>query len=420
MGKTSGSNRKPWFAPSKSVGRDSSVAIIGAGIAGATLAHVLTREGLEVCVYERNAGAAREGSGNPVGIFNPSLTLSDDPISEFRESAFLHAVRFLEGAAPPSDWGKSGIVQISHSTEAQERQDRLIALYGESNIWFDALSKEEVAAELGMSPLHAGLLMKSAGWVAPVKVCAALLEGKTCHFNSNVSHIVPSEEGWNLYGGDQEYFGSAGIIVFANAGAARDFTQTSHLPFKRNRGQISFVPSSGDFGSAEKPSSYGGYVTPPFIRDEQSFHVVGATYRETEGSEELELSPEDHVRNLAALQRGLGIDLSFDPGGLDGRVSYRVRTPDRLPVIGPLPIAESFRRAFETVRYGNRFERFPGADYHTGLFVLAGLGSRGFQWAPLAAEIVAAEMLGLPSPVSREVLEIVHPARFLLRELRRA
>jgi tRNA 5-methylaminomethyl-2-thiouridine biosynthesis bifunctional protein len=55
-----------------------------------------------------------------------------------------------------------------------------------------------------------------------------------------------------------------------------------------------------------------------------------------------------------------------------------------------------------------------------GLFILTGLGSRGLVTAPLAAAMIAAEMTGAPSPVDISVTESLHPARFFIRDYRRA
>jgi tRNA 5-methylaminomethyl-2-thiouridine biosynthesis bifunctional protein len=47
-----------------------------------------------------------------------------------------------------------------------------------------------------------------------------------------------------------------------------------------------------------------------------------------------------------------------------------------------------------------------------GLFVLTGLGSRGFTTAPLLADHVAALVLGTPSPLPTDCAALVSPARF--------
>jgi tRNA 5-methylaminomethyl-2-thiouridine biosynthesis bifunctional protein len=55
-----------------------------------------------------------------------------------------------------------------------------------------------------------------------------------------------------------------------------------------------------------------------------------------------------------------------------------------------------------------------------GVFILAGLGSRGLVTAPLAAAMIIAEMTGAPSPLPAPLAEALHPARFFIRDLRRA
>jgi tRNA 5-methylaminomethyl-2-thiouridine biosynthesis bifunctional protein len=48
-----------------------------------------------------------------------------------------------------------------------------------------------------------------------------------------------------------------------------------------------------------------------------------------------------------------------------------------------------------------------GALDAPGLFVLGGLGSRGFCTAPLLAEHIAAEALGLPSPLPNSLKHLI-------------
>jgi tRNA 5-methylaminomethyl-2-thiouridine biosynthesis bifunctional protein len=64
----------------------------------------------------------------------------------------------------------------------------------------------------------------------------------------------------------------------------------------------------------------------------------------------------------------------------------RATTPDRLPLAGAMP----------------------GVD---GLFVLGGMGSRGFCVAPLLAEHVAALATGTPSPLPADLAARISPLR---------
>jgi tRNA 5-methylaminomethyl-2-thiouridine biosynthesis bifunctional protein len=51
--------------------------------------------------------------------------------------------------------------------------------------------------------------------------------------------------------------------------------------------------------------------------------------------------------------------------------------------------------------------------------MIGGLGSRGFLWAPLLAELIISEALGEPMPLERQVAACLDPQRFALRAARR-
>ncbi len=53
-----------------------------------------------------------------------------------------------------------------------------------------------------------------------------------------------------------------------------------------------------------------------------------------------------------------------------------------------------------------------------GLFVAAGLGSRGLTWAPLAGRLIAAWIADAPYPVAADIVDALDPARFATRKVR--
>ena len=93
-------------------------------------------------------------------------------------------------------------------------------------------------------------------------------------------------------------------------------------------------------------------------------------------------------------------------------------TPDRLPVVGPLPEWGFYGAAYDDLREGRKRD-YPPGETAPGLYALVGLGSRGLVAAPLAAAALAAEMTGGPAPVDAAVAEALHPARFFIRGLKR-
>jgi tRNA 5-methylaminomethyl-2-thiouridine biosynthesis bifunctional protein len=149
------------------------------------------------------------------------------------------------------------------------------------------------------------------------------------------------------------------------------------------RGQASFIPAE----SAPATVLFGGYVAPA-----RGGVIVGATHDRDEVS--LEARPQDHQRNLAALAEVLPeLAARLEGQAYQAYVGVRATTADYLPLAGPGEVP--------------------------GLFVLTGLGSRGFTLAPLLAEHVAALALDVPSPLPAPLADLVDPARFERRARRR-
>jgi tRNA 5-methylaminomethyl-2-thiouridine biosynthesis bifunctional protein len=70
------------------------------------------------------------------------------------------------------------------------------------------------------------------------------------------------------------------------------------------------------------------------------------------------------------------------------------------------------RQAWAGIRYATH-DRMPHAGrIRDGVHVLTGFGSRGFTWAPLTAEIVLSDILGLSCPVERSLKKRISPLRF--------
>ncbi len=112
-----------------------------------------------------------------------------------------------------------------------------------------------------------------------------------------------------------------------------------------------------------------------------------------------------------------GLAASFDPDRARPRASIRCTTPDRLPVCGPVPDWGFYGGAYDDLRTGRRRD-YPEAEMRPGLFILTGLGSRGLVTAPYAASLLAAELLGAPTVST--IMQALHPARFFIRDLKRA
>lgn len=138
-------------------------------------------------------------------------------------------------------------------------------------------------------------------------------------------------------------------------------------------------------------------------------HSLGASYDEDNGAS---LRQNSQNENLARIKKILpSWDVAPNNLPLAGRVGFRCVAPDRLPLIGALPdpMAKSQLR-------DPQLKDMPRLS---GLYGLLGFASRGLIWAPLAAELLAAELNNEPMPVEAELAAALDPARFLLKAQRR-
>ena len=183
------------------------------------------------------------------------------------------------------------------------------------------------------------------------------------------------KDGWHLLDGDGGLILEAGVVVIAAGWGTAALLPD--LPLAPVRGQADWVE-----GVQAGPVAWGGYAVPT-----ESGLLFGATHDrgETGGGP----SDEASARNLATVAARLpGLAARIAAAGpARAGVGVRATTPDRLPLAGAVPGTE-------------------------GLFILGGLGSRGFCAAPLLAEHIAALATGRPSPLTVEASDRVDPLRF--------
>lgn len=390
-------NRLPWFECAQAaLAPGARVAIIGAGIAGASLAHTLTRAGLIPSVYEASAPASG-ASGNPGGLIMPRLDADDTPAGRFHASAYLYTSALLEELnGDHRFFGPCGIVH--HATDARERarQDKLMAQHALPRNW--------------MKRCEQGLFYPQAGIVDPRKFVGALL-GTTTIIGERVTGLTQIENRWRVksHNNEQDY----DAVIIANGLDALRFDGANTLPLSGSAGQVDWFP---DAPAPENAHAFGPYAAPA----PDSGLIIGATYAPITIGAEATFTEEATASNIAAVARTMpDIASPLAPGVSHARASVRCTTPDRLPVVGPLPDWSYYANAYDGLRTGRK-ETYPPGRALDGLFILSGLGSRGLVTAPYAAAMLTAALTGAPPPADISVFDAVHPARFFIRALKRA
>ncbi|MFV8783191.1 bifunctional tRNA (5-methylaminomethyl-2-thiouridine)(34)-methyltransferase MnmD/FAD-dependent 5-carboxymethylaminomethyl-2-thiouridine(34) oxidoreductase MnmC [Microbulbifer sp. SA54] len=407
----------PWHLPQDSAGRPQGIAVIGAGIAGATVARVLAERNFSVRVFERGDAPGSGASGNDQGILYAKLSPQAGPNGDFNLHALQFAQRYYQSRCPQAVHF-DGLLQLAQTEKERLLQQQItdyLAL-DETSQLARPVSASEASALAGIELNVPGLYFPHAGWLQPRQVCAALLSHPNIelHCNTDVAAIERTENGWQITGANEQWQADAAILCSANFN--HRFPQTAPLPLQPIRGQVSFAAATDNSRALKIALCGEGYIAPAHSQQ----HSFGATFKLKQTA--TEVRSEEHRENVETLA-GLLPEIAGEfatqeaSGRLRGRAALRAATPDYLPMAGPVARWDRLEESYGGLRKNRKLLIDQRTPYQHNLFVLAGLGSRGFTYAPLAAEVVAAWISGEVMPASLDMVQALHPMRFAIRTL---
>ena len=400
-----------------SEGQPGRIAIIGAGLAGASIAEALARRGFTVTVYEAGNVAAA-GSGNSQGALYTRLSHQASSLSLFALHSYCFALRrygVLLNDGRLSDGELCGLLQIKAATVAEDPLRQTIASLPEL---VRELSAAEAAAITGLPECPGGIFFPGSGWMNPAAVCNALLAhpGIHLHTRTGALSLRKTTAGWALLDSSGDTVDQVTTVVVACGIASADFIDADWLALQAIRGQTTEIPSNGALAGLATVICHDGYL-PPTRRGR---HCIGATFDLQDSG--TDLRPEDHQRNLRQLADALPALSAALPDpqshpALGGHASHRCASRDYLPMVGPVPATEAFCDDFAVLRRNARTRISRCGSYLPGLYLNTGHGARGLTSTPLAAELLAAQICGEAWPMPADLAQALAPARFLIRDL---
>ena len=348
-------------------------AIIGAGLSGAAIAHVLALRGWQVSVYDANAMPAEAASGVPVGLCVPQSALDDHPPKRLsRQGVRICLSHTRNLLAHGQDWKYTGVLEKVDPSDPQRDVMHTHAAWVKPALLTRAWLNNPAIQWLGGRPVH-GLQRVDAQWV---------LQGPETQEWGRADHIVLANA-----------LGSTALIeaLAAQVPLAEDVLrklralQALHgsLSWGRDTSPEPGIPLNGS-GSwiAGVPAPAG------------ACWYAGATY-ETDLLE---------VQNGLAQQRANLVRLrtlcvqcaevmaeAMNDASIQSWSGTRCVSHDRLPLVGPLE-----------------------ASAAPTLWISTGMGSRGLSLSALCAELLAAYMHSEPLPLEASLaksLSVLRPAR---------
>jgi tRNA 5-methylaminomethyl-2-thiouridine biosynthesis bifunctional protein len=369
--------------------RTQRVAVLGAGIAGAATAAGLRRRGVETVVLDAASRLGAGASGNPAALVMPRLDRGG-ALREVLLAAYLEAVAVYEAAG--AFFGR-GVEQRAGTGKGRALADLLA---------------DPPLPEDWLAPLADGAAWHArAGLVDPQAAVTGMLDGATLMCDAPVAALERAGGGWILRAPDARALMKADRVVLACGPALTTFAAAKFLPLQLSRGQI-------EWGAGRAPAH--ALTAASYVAPFRGGVLFGATFDNTS---DLNADPDarSQALNLRALHKlAPNVAASLDLAKLRSRAGLRASTPDHAPIVGGLPDAHAWFAANADAAHGAAPKYQP---LHDGVFVLGGLGARGFTWAPLLGECLAGEICGEPPLLSAVAAAAIHPARFLARAIKR-
>ncbi len=376
-------------------------AVIGAGLAGASVASALAHRGWTVTVLDQHDAPAGGASGLPAGLVFPHVSADDCVLSRLSRSGvrlMLHQAHQL--LRQGWGWAPSGVLE-----------HRLGGLSGVPPNW-PACGQQWSQAAQGSSQAHPAIWHVQGAWLKPAALVRAWLAqpGITFRGGSTVGAVEPARGQWSVLDPHGEQLVQVDRVVFANACGAAPLVEAlaskypsekvlaNQLPAMSGmRGQLSWathLPLLDDF-FPPTPVNGSGSVMAFVPADSASVALpawyVGSTYQNVNEPELPEAA--NHADNLAHLERLLPtlaqiLAPQFSDGSVQAWKGTRCVTSDRLPLVGPLQAGD-----------------------HPTLWICAGMGSRGLTFSALCAELLAAQWGSEPLPVPARLARSLTPLR---------
>jgi tRNA 5-methylaminomethyl-2-thiouridine biosynthesis bifunctional protein len=307
-----------------------------------------------VTVIDAAAEPASGASGLPVGLFAPYISTDHNFTSQISAVGVQFTQKLAELlVVKGSDWQPSGLMTRK---------------YGEPEQYHE-----------------------HAGWIKPAALAKACLSQVNVSWLGNcvVKRLVKDGDFWTLLDNDDQVIALANLVVVAasnqSANLLRDVANAPKMNFQAIRGQVTYGDLKGTSTLLSPINGRGSYI------ETDTKWLIGATY----DRDNLNLTPSirdqvDNFERLESLVPEIAEQLkpSFERGLVNNWVGLRCATRDRLPVVG---------------------------EISSGLWLCTAMASRGLTFAPLCAELLAAQLHDEKLPLKPRLVKALSVQRYVKR-----
>lgn len=357
--------------------------VIGSGVSGLFTAYALARRGISVTIIDKIAPIAG-ASGNLRALFAPKLSLPDGVAHHLPTVSFLyservyHALNQLSGS---EIFSQTGVIDFLLPTQkSADKLKQLVDSYPDELIYQFNHEQNSDNDDFNQHTINA--FIQKAGLIDTQRLADFVLSHPlisfkpfhaTCIDNANHQVIIKNAQ--------QTLTSDIAIIC---AGFESYLLNSQLFNPRKIRGQVSFLSIKDKVDDLKDlltiPIKYDGYCA--------SFNntlLMGASF--VRNSTDTAVKANEHAFNLHKFSQALpnlAQKLNINTTNLQGRASIRAQTPDYHPLVGKVD---------------------------GRIYTIYGMGSKGFSFAPLCAQILVSLIFDEPMPVPATLLDKLAPHR---------
>ena len=352
------------------------VAIIGSGISGASLAYSLRKRNIECFVVEKSSKYANGASGNKLALQMPKLTLDNSPYGLLSLEAFTYSRNLAKNlnSIPHSD----GLIVLPSRERDHFKYLKLL-----QNNWpLDLISNKIENANFLKNVNY--VYMKSSGILDNKKFIKNLIKDVKFVANFDVKKVINTKDQLKLLINDKGNILKAKTVIWANGYEMKNLS--NNLPINSISGQVTYLKENKAYNNFKLNFSYGHHFSQAF----GGYHQIGSSFNRNEDKNYKEIDQINNLNTIPDFLKKMIKDFNYQT---KYRVGVRASTKDRMP----------FFCSLETVTNKNIKNEY----------LLGGMGSWGFVYAPLYAEFLIKGLLGEPLIINSNLERLLGIDRLL-------
>ena len=342
------------------------VAVVGSGIAGCSAAYHLAKNGHDVELFEINEKISSGASGNPLAALYPRFNLNELPINTLNLSSFFYADRFFKSLNSEAYY-RTGIGFLNHDKRTEKWIEKLKMLNRDDLFVFND-EKNATGYEN-----FKGVIFNHGGYLDPVKINECLIKHKNISVNKKYEFksfdSTPSSVTLHFQDSKELTFD---YLVLAHGAGLINFSNYLAL----SKGQLAGAKISD---SIHMPINSNGYILP--LKD--GVNWIGSSYENQFQNMNIN---KNKLQEMVEFQSDQ-FNLKNPQNEPDSKAQIRVISKDKLPLSG---------------QYKD----------NKNVFLLGGLGSRGFCYGPILGDHIASLISNNVSPLEKIIADSLEPDRF--------